>query len=253
MPAAPADVPIPCRIVALVQEQNRLFGYPLETLAEEIRQIGFTCSRCGTCCTRAINRHIFLLDKDIDTVAAIDPDAFEPAPDPEFCDQNGMLYVSGYALRMDGDDKGSCRFLHENRCRIYDRRFSVCRIYPHMLRREAGQAETVSWCTFSRMNEHGKYHVAVPEDECFFLAREIKEYENAFLCQQISFLETIHEYFTARTLWHDPKMHRQGVHRIRQGRPVDIKVFHAGELEDWRIAGSRYGRNSNRGVFTGSC
>ena len=36
-------------------------------------------------------------------VKTIDPDAYEPAPDPEFCDQNGMLYVSGYALRMKND------------------------------------------------------------------------------------------------------------------------------------------------------
>ena len=35
-------------------------------------------------------------------------------------------------------------------------------------------------------------------------AREIKEYENAFLTQQISFLETIHEYFTVNGLRHDP-------------------------------------------------
>jgi hypothetical protein len=235
---AQADVPIPCRIVALVQEQNRLFGYPLAAFAEEFRQIGLTCNRCGTCCTRAVNRHIFLLDRDVETVRAIDPGAYVPAPDPEFCDQNGTLYVSGYALRMDGDDKGSCRFLHEDRCRIYDRRFSVCRIYPHMLRREAGRAEIVSWCTFSRMNEHGRYHEAIPEDECLSLAREILEYENAFLCQQISFLETIHEYFTTRTLRHDPEMHKQGMQRIRQGRPVDIKVFHAGELEDCRMRAS---------------
>lgn len=238
MPGASNYVPIPCRIVALVQEQNRLFGYPLETLAEEIRQIGFTCSRCGTCCTRAVNRHIFLLDKDVDTVAAIDPDAFEPAPDPEFCDQNGTLYVSGYALRMKDDDTGSCWFLHENRCQIYDRRFPICRIYPHMLRREAGRAEIVSWCTFSRMNEHGRYHVAMPKDECLSLALEIKEYENAFLTQQISFLETLHEYFTAHTLRHDPEMHRQGMQRILEGRPVDIKVFHAGELENCRMGAS---------------
>jgi len=238
MPVASNNVPIPCRIVALVQERNRLFGYPLETLAEKIRQIGFTCSRCGTCCTRAVNRHIFLLDKDVITVAAIDPDAFEPAPDPEFCDQNGTLYVSGYALRMKDDGTGSCWFLHESRCRIYDRRFPICRIYPHMLRREAGQAETVAWCTFSRMNEHGRYHEAVPEDESLTLAREILEYENAFLTQQISFLETIHEYFTVHGLRHDPEMHRQSIQRVLEGKPVDIKVFHAGELKDCRMRAS---------------
>src|SRR5208337_1282080 len=175
------DVPLPCRIVALMQERNRLFGYPLETLADEIRQIGFTCSRCGTCCTRAVNRHIFLLDKDVDRARSIDSGAFEPAPAPEFCDQNGTLYVSGYALRMHDDDGGPCWFLHNNRCRIYEQRFPICRIYPHMLRRGADRAGNVAWCTFSRMHEHGRYDGDISYDKCLSLAREIKEYENGYL------------------------------------------------------------------------
>ena len=95
-----STVPIPYRFIAMMQERNRLFAYPLERLADEIRATGFQCSCCGTCCTRSVNGHIFLLDRDVTDVKKIDPNAFEPAPDPEFCDQNGMLYVSGYAIRM---------------------------------------------------------------------------------------------------------------------------------------------------------
>jgi len=139
-----STVPIPYRFIALMQERNRLFAYPLERLAGEIRATGFQCSCCGTCCTRSVNGHIFLLDRDVADVKKIDSDAFEPAPDPEFCDQNGMLYVLGYAIRMKNDSRGSCWFLKNRRCRIYKRRFSGCRIYPHMLCRARPRSATGS-------------------------------------------------------------------------------------------------------------
>jgi uncharacterized protein len=232
---AARDVPLPCRIVALRQEQNRLFAFPLEHLAEEIRTTGFRCTRCGSCCTRKTTSHIFLLDHDAAEAKKIDPHAFEPAPDPEFCDQNGVLYVSGYALRMRDDTHGSCWFLEGGRCRIYDRRFSICRIYPHLLRHCSDTTGSVTWQQFARKNEHGRYDAALSADECLLLAREIKEYENAILTQQISFLETIQEYFAVHDLRHDPEVHKERMLQIRLGRPVEIKVFHAGELEECRI------------------
>ncbi|MDD4136861.1 MAG: YkgJ family cysteine cluster protein [Methanoregula sp.] len=230
------DVPIPYRIVALMQEQNRLFAYPLERLAIEIWATRFRCSGCGACCTRAVNRHIFLLDSDVNAVRKIDPDAYEPAPDPEFCDQNGMLYVSGYALRMKDDEARSCWFLENDRCRIYDNRFSGCRIYPHMLRRGSDAGGTVAWHQFARKDEHGHYDTARSLDECLILAREVKEYETAFLNQQISFLETIHEYFSVHSLRNDHVVYTNRMQQYQQDRPVKIKVFHAGELEECRIA-----------------
>ncbi|MFA6333180.1 MAG: YkgJ family cysteine cluster protein [Methanoregula sp.] len=235
---AAQDVPIPYRIIALMQEQNRLFAYPLKRMAIEIWSTKFRCKGCGACCTRAINRHIFLLDRDVDAVKKIDPTAYEPAPDPEFCDQNGMLYVSGYALRMRDDEAGSCWFLENNKCRIYDHRFSGCRIYPHMLRRGSDTSGKVQWHQFARRDEHGYHDTAPPLEECLTLAREIKEYETAFLNQQIAFLETIHEYFAVHNLRHDPAEYTNQMQQYQQGRPVKIKVFHAGELEECRIARS---------------
>ncbi len=221
-----------------MQERNRLFEYPLDYLAGQIKAAGFRCDRCGTCCTRAVNSHIFLLENDVISVREIDPIALEPAPDPEFCDQNGMLYVSGYALRMKNDKPGSCWFLEDNMCRIYDRRFSCCRIYPHLLRRNADARGQVTWRQFARQKDHGRYLEDIPEDECVVLAREIKEYENAFLTQQISFLETIHEYFTVHRLWHDEKMYHNQMRRFLNGEPVNERVYHAGELEEHRITKS---------------
>jgi len=227
------DIPLACRILALRQEQNRLFAFPPEALAEEIKKTGFSCTLCGACCTRAVNRHVFLLDHDVEAVRTIDPGAYRPAPDPEFCDKNGTLYDSGYALVMDGDS-GACRFLDNNRCRIYGSRFSVCRIYPHMLRRVAGENDDYGWCTFARKNCHGTYGTDLPDETCMALAREVLEYEHGFLSQQIAFLEVVNEYFTVHDLCHDPAKHSECVQRMRDGLPVPVKVFHAGELEDWQ-------------------
>lgn len=232
---SPLYIPVPYRIIALTQERNRLFAYPMEHIAGAIKASGFRCDRCGTCCTRSVNSHIFLLDHDVAEVKKIDPTAFEPAPDPEFCDQNGILYVSGYALRMKNDALGSCWFLETQKCRIYDQRFSGCRIYPHMLRRNADMTGLVTWQQLAHPNEHGHYHQVIPKDECFALAREIKEYENAFLTHQISFLETIHEYFTANDLGHVQEMYDHQMQGFLHGEPVDIMVYHAGELQEHRI------------------
>ncbi|MDD4138063.1 MAG: YkgJ family cysteine cluster protein [Methanoregula sp.] len=229
-------VPIAYRIVALMQERNRLFTYPLEQVAADIWATRFRCTSCGACCTQAINNHIFLLDRDVERVKTLDPEAYEPAPDPEFCDQNGMLYVSGYALRMKKDTTGSCWFLEGGRCRIYEQRFSVCRIYPHMLRRSAGVPGNVTWRQFARKGSHGQYDPTFPFEECLTIAQEVKEYETAYLNQQISFLETIHEYFMVHNLRQDPVMHKDRMQRLLQGDPVDINVFHEGELEECRVS-----------------
>jgi Fe-S-cluster containining protein len=233
--SSPQFVPVPFRIIALMQERNRIFAYSLERLAGEIKTTGFQCARCGTCCTRAINGHIFLLDHDATEVRKIDPAAFEPAPDPEFCDQNGTLYVSGYALRMKNDKPGSCWFLENRKCRIYDRRFSACRIFPHMLRRIADDTGLVKWQQFAKMNEHGRYDQDLSEEVCLGLARKIKEYENAFLTHQISFLETIFKYFIEHVLWHDQELYNHQMRKFLQGEPVKVMVYYAGELEEHQI------------------
>lgn len=232
---AASAVPVPYRIIALMQERNRIFAYPLECLAGEIKVTGFRCTCCGTCCTRRVNDHIFLLDHDVDGVKKIDPDALEPAPDPEFCDRNGTMYVSGYALRMKNDNLGSCWFLENGKCSIYEQRVSGCRIYPHMLRRNADTTGSVTWRHFARQNGHGRYDPFISDDECFSRAREIKEYENEFLTHQISFLETIHEYFTVHNLGHDQEMYDFQMQRFFYGEPVNVVVYHAGELQEHQI------------------
>lgn len=102
-----------------------------------------------------------------------------------------------------------------------------------MLRRCRDKTGKTSWLNFSRRHEHGIYDSPQSGEDCTAIAREVKEYENAFLSQQISFLETIHEYFTVCGLQHDPVLLADRVQRLRQGVPVRMKVFPAEELEDY--------------------
>ena len=96
-----------------------------------------------------------------------------------------------------------------------------------MLRRNADEAGLLKWRLFAKMNEHGRYDQDVSEEECLALAREIKEYENAFLTHQISFLETIYEYFVWHGLWHDQELYNHQMRRFLHGEPVNVMVYHA--------------------------
>lgn len=226
-------VPVSFRIIALVQERNRLFDYPLERLAGVIQQIGFQCDWCGKCCIRARDGHVSLLDRDIAGIYSIDTGAIEPAPAPEFCDQAGTFYVSGYTLRTKEDAAGSCWFLERGRCRIYDHRASVCRIYPYMLHREPDERGTVDWRYFAGIRQHGMYHQEIPADDCFALAREVKEYENALLTREITFLEFMQDYFSLHHLGHSPKMYERHMRRYARGKPIVVKVYQNGDLEEY--------------------
>ena len=225
-------VPIPFQIIALTQERNSLFAYPHDRLSGIIRELGFRCTSCAQCCTREFNGHVFLLDHDVSKVKTIDPGAIKPAPRPEFCDQNGVFYVSGYALRTKEDARGSCWFLENGRCRIYDQRFSICRIYPHMLHREPDEKGNIDWRQFSGLNEHGEYHHDISIEECSALARQVTEYENAILTQEISFLEFLQDYFAGHNLRHIQKVYDDRMRRFSKGEPIKVMVFYAGQLEE---------------------
>jgi hypothetical protein len=228
-------IPIPLRIAALIQERNSLLEYPIERLASVIREIGFQCSSCAKCCTRAFNGHVFLLDRDVTAVKKIDPAAIEPAPAPEFCDQNGIFYVSGYAIRIQDDNEGSCWFLKDGKCRIYEHRFTICRIYPYMLHREADEKGSVDWRQFCGLDQHGEYNTTIPDDVCLDIARETKEYENAFLTQEIRFLEFMRDYFSRHHLRHVQKVYDDRMRGFNRGEEITVMVYYGGLLERHRI------------------
>lgn len=228
-------VPIPYRIAALTAEKNALFSYPPDRLSGIIRDVGFRCTSCAKCCTRAFNGHVFLLEQEVATARAIDPDALEPAPDPEFCDQHGTFYVSGYALKVKDDKEGSCRFLENGRCTIYDRRFAICRIYPYMLHREPDEDGIIDWRQISGFEKHGKYNAKITDEESRTLARETMEYEHAFLDHQIAFLECVQQWFARHQLRHVQKVYDDRMRQFKKGSPLTVMVYTGGQFEKCQV------------------
>jgi Fe-S-cluster containining protein len=232
-------MPIPSRIAAAELELSELLAYPEERLAAIIKEIGFRCDCCSRCCTRAFNGHVFLLDRDVAVARKIDPESVEPAPYPEFCDQNGIFYVSGYALKAQDDESGSCWFLENNRCRIYDQRFSICRVYPNMLHREPDERGKIDWRQIAGLNEHGEYNTEIPEMLCQEAAAETREYETACIRQEISFLLYIQDYFSRNHLRHVQKIHDDRMRAFSRGGEIRIMVFCNGRLEEHRVHNTR--------------
>ena len=137
-----SDSYIDRELSGLMVEQDLLLKWHEQDLAEIISAVGFSCLLCGRCCTTAFNGHVFLLDADAERVMAMNPSLLIPAPEFELSDEEGNFFVAGYALRVRED--GSCIFLTDTRCRIYDERFTICRIYPYMLHREPGKRKNQS-------------------------------------------------------------------------------------------------------------
>ncbi|MCX6686155.1 MAG: YkgJ family cysteine cluster protein [Methanoregula sp.] len=226
---------ISARLIALRNDLFSVSDYPAEKLAEIIRDVGFACDCCTRCCTREFNDHVFLLDKDTAVIKGIEPEALIPAPYFELCDQNGRFYDSGYALRIRPD--GSCFFLNGTRCRIYENRLSICRIYPYMLHREPDETGIVEWRQISGLNKHGTYHNEIPVAESLALAQETKEYEIGFLEQTVRFYEFVCSYYANNGLRLIRKIYDDRIRAYKKGEEVEVAVLYSGRLEWWRMTG----------------
>jgi Fe-S-cluster containining protein len=146
---------------------------------------------------------------------AMDSSLLIPAPGFELVDEEGTLYVSGYALRV--LDDGSCIFLTDGRCRIYDERFSICRIYPYMLHREPDRRKKLEFKQISGLNEHGEYHDDISEEESLTLARETITYEQAWLSQMIDFYTAAEEIFARKHTRHIRAVYDRRIQEFRKG------------------------------------
>lgn len=224
---------INARLTALRQDLFAVTDYPAGQLAAVIRDVGFACTCCTRCCTRKFNDHVFLLDKDTAVIKAIEPAALVPAPYFELCDQHGRFYDSGYALRTHPD--GSCFFLNGNQCRIYEKRLSICRIYPYMLHREPDTTGIVEWRQISGLNRHGTYHNEITDAESIAIAQETKEYEIAFLEQTIRFYEFICRCFSDNGLRYVRKIYDERMRAYKKGEEIEVFVLYNGGLERWCV------------------
>lgn len=206
------------------RELEVLKEYPPEELATIIGEVGFSCTRCGMCCTTGHNGHVFLLDEDTDRAKVVCPQALIPAPFFEAGDRDGNLYVSGYALRTRTD--GSCINLTDTGCQIYQDRFSICRVYPYMLHREPDERGDLTFRQISGLNEHGEYHHLISTEESLQIASETIAYETAWLLQMIHFFEDLERLFTRTGQRHVRKVYDQRMRAFHTGEPITVFVYY---------------------------
>jgi hypothetical protein len=104
-----------------------------------------------------------------------------------------------------------------------------------MLHREPDEYRNIDWRQFSGLDQHGEYGAVISADESLDLARETKEYENAFLTQEIQFLEFMQEYFSRHRLHHVQKVYDDQLRRFNRGDEITVMVYYDGLLEKHRI------------------
>lgn len=214
--------PIETRLAEVREELLDLKSFPDSEFVGIIKELGFRCELCARCCTKEFNDHVFLLDSDLEKIKQIDPDAVTPAPYYEFCDQKGRFYVSGYALKTKPD--GSCVFLENKRCRIYESRPLICRVYPHMLHREADETGKVDWRQISGLNKHGSYNSEIDDSTCEAIAQETRAYEEAYLVQMIGFLEATRVHFRKNHLKHVQSIYDRKMREFLKGE-CELEIF----------------------------
>ncbi|MBN1165678.1 MAG: YkgJ family cysteine cluster protein [Methanospirillaceae archaeon] len=216
------------RLLWYEEELNLLYSYPIDELVSVIQDVGFSCDYCGRCCTSVFNGHVFLLDDEVSSARALCADAVIPAPGFEFCDREGTFYVSGYALRTDA--AGNCIFLSDNRCSVYGKRFSICRIYPYMLHREPEEDGTFTFRQISGLNLHGSYNHEISEEQARKSAEDTVAYEEAFLHHMISFCSSIIALFSVENRRHVQRSYDMRYRDFMSGKPVVVRVFYHDEF-----------------------
>jgi len=220
-------------LTRLEKELALLKAYPRENLQNIIKEIGFTCSLCGRCCTKEYNGHVFLLSADARALKTFAPDALEPAPDYPYSDKEGNFYVSGYALKT--KENGDCIFLENNRCTIYDKRFTICRLYPYMLHREKDESGHIDWRMISGLGEHGTYENDISDEESAAIADETLAYETAYLKQEIAFHKLLIETFAKRSERFVRKEHDARTRALKKNGQATVFVFDGEELIAYHV------------------
>ena len=81
------------------------------------------------------------------------------------------------------------------------------------------------------LDKHGQYRVYLSEEESISIARETKEYENAFLTQEIQFLEYMQDYFARHRLRHVQKVYDDRMRGFLKGDVISIMVYYDSRLE----------------------
>ena len=216
-------------------EEKALTTYSKEHFLDVVSDVGFECDFCGKCCTHSFNDHVYLLADDASRILSIDADAVKPSPYFDFCDQHGRFYVSGYSLKTQNDEVGSCFFLDNNRCRIYDRRPLICRVYPYMIHRESDDSGVFDWREVSGLNEHGLYGAEISKNEAEEIFKITKKYEAGYISQEKEFLSAVSKHFDTNQFKHVPKIYDKQLRAFEKGDEVTVFVYFNGAFHEHKV------------------
>ena len=217
-------------IKTLENEIKDVTSFPDRKYIEIIREVGFERDRCGRCCTSEFNDHVLLLDDDAERIMNIAGREFlRPAPYFDFCDNLGRFYVMGYALK--NRVGGNCIFYSNGKCRRYESRPAICRIYPYMLHREADEEGNIDFRQISGLGGHGLYHSEIDGEKYREIVKEVKKYEKGFLDQKLRFMRKIEEHFRKNNLRHSRHVYDMMMREFEKGKETGVYVFFRGELE----------------------
>lgn len=122
------------RIAELNEELSEAKKLTAIGLAARIRELGFSCLRCGECC-RGEDNSVLVFPREVRRICAATGLAWlEVAGPPEEGEwgRDGSFHTLEWRLKK---DRESCRFFQEGRCAIYRDRPHLCRTYPFYLDR----------------------------------------------------------------------------------------------------------------------
>jgi Fe-S-cluster containining protein len=106
-----------------------------QELARKIRETGFSCTRCGVCCTCSGEDEnlVMVTPEEIDRISGRtgeSPDRFtEPYPESVESGSGGRITFERCLRRS----PSGCTFLSGKSCTVYPDRPWICRTYPFML------------------------------------------------------------------------------------------------------------------------
>jgi Fe-S-cluster containining protein len=103
-----------------------------DALARHIRDIGFRCRECGSCC-RGEDHLVLVMPDEVRHLLARSAGTWQEIvePYPEFLETGeGTRFTLGWCVRRQGD---ACRFLSGNHCTVHEARPRICRTYPFVL------------------------------------------------------------------------------------------------------------------------
>lgn len=216
-------------------EIKNIESYPDEQYIRIIHDAGFECDCCGKCCTSEFNDHVFLLDDDTRRLIQTHGKSYlRPAPYFDLCDNHGIFYVMGYALKT--KPEGDCIFYKGGRCVHYDTRPLICRIFPYMLHREPDEDGFIEFRQISGIDLHGTYHNDINTEQCMEIIKTVKQYEIGFLRQQQIFIKEVEQYFKDNNLRKSDRMYDIMMRKFGKGEIVEVNVFFNGKFSMEKIS-----------------